>query len=403
MRSFSRTAFGARLGRSRRTVPAGGAGQARGGIVVTEGPGAARAGEVAAKLATLRRTCDDHGLAAVRLRGVDWFAWATAGGSSVVLLTAETGAGEVLVTAGGAWVLTDDIEVARLAEEEVPEGLSLWAAPWADTAATDEFVAEQVGGGLVASDVPEGGEVPLPDALVAARWSLGDGEVARYRTLGRDAAEAATDVLLAAAPGWSGLQLAGAAAAALWARGIHPALTLVGGERRLPLHRHPTPTAEPLGGVAMLVLCGRRTGLYANLTRFVAFRPLDAEEAARHAATVEVEAAALAASLPGATLGDVFAAVVTAYAEVGHPGAERDHHQGGPCGYLSRDVLARPGAAQVLQERNALAWNPSLPGAKVEDTVLTSSATGLEVLTVDPRWPTGPGPLLPRPAVLDRS
>lgn len=370
---------------------------------MTDGSGAARAGEVAAKLSTVRAACEEQGIAAVRLRGVDWFAWATAGGSSVVLLTAETGAGEVLVTARGAWVLTDDIELARLAEEEVPAGLSLWAAPWADTSATDAFVSAQVGGGLVASDVPEGGEVALPDGLVAARWSLGEGEVGRYRALGREAAEAATDVLLAAEPGWSGHRLAGAAAAALWERGIHPALTLVGGERRLPRHRHPTPAAEPLGGVAMLVLCGRRAGLYANLTRFVAFRPLDAEEQARHDAAVVVEAAALAASVPGATLGDVFAAVVSAYAEVGHPGAERDHHQGGPCGYLSRDVLARPGAGQVVQERNALAWNPSLPGAKVEDTVLTSTDAGLHVLTGDPRWPTVPGPLLPRPAVLDRS
>ena len=370
---------------------------------MTERSGAARADEVAAKLSAVRAVCEDHGLAGVRLRGVDWFAWASAGGSSAVLLTAETGAGEVLVTATGAWVLTDDIEIARLAEEEVPAGLALWAGPWAGAGASDAFVAAQVGGGPVASDVPEGGEVALPDALVAARWSLGDGEVARYRALGRDAAEAATEVLLAAGPDWSGHRVAGAAAAALWERGIHPALTLVGGERRLPRHRHPTATAEPLGGVAMLVLCGRRAGLYANLSRFVAFRPLTTEEQERHRATVEVEAAVLGASVPGATLGEVFAAVVDAYGEVGHAGAERDHHQGGPCGYLSRDVLAQPGAGQLVRERNALAWNPSLPGAKVEDTVLTTSDDGIEVLTADPSWPTTPGPLLPRPAVLDRS
>jgi hypothetical protein len=39
----------------------------------------------------------------------------------------------------------------------------------------------------------------------------------------------------------------------------------------------------------------------------------------------------------------------------------------------------------------------------VEDTVVTSTGAGIEVLTGDPRWPTAPGPLLPRPAVLDRS
>ncbi len=370
---------------------------------MAEGSRAGRTAEVAAKLAVLRAACAAHGLGGVRLRGVDWFSWATAGGSSVVLLTGEVGVAEILVTPTGAWVLTNEIEVARLGAEEVPSGLSLWAARWDDPSPAAAFVVEQAGGRPVASDRPEEGEVALPPALPGARWSLTPEEVARYRILGHDAAAAVTDVLAAAEPGWSGHQLAGAVARALWERGIHPALTLVGDERRLPQHRHPTAAAEPIGRLAMLVVCGRRAGLYANLTRFVAFRPLSTEERELHAATVSVEAAALRASVPGADLGSVYAAVVEAYADAGHPGAERDHHQGGPCGYLSRDALALPGGPEVIVERNALAWNPSLPGAKVEDTVITSTGGGIEVLTADPRWPSAPGPLLPRPAVLDRS
>ena len=362
-----------------------------------------RVAEVGAKLATVRRAMADQGIALVRLRGVDWFAWATAGGSSAVLLTAEVGEAEVVVAPDGAWVVTNEIEARRLAEEEVPAGPAVWASPWADPDQQDGFVRAHADGGTVASDRPAGGEVPLPEVLVAARWSLEPGEVARYRDLGRDAAEAATDALTAAEPTWSGHQLAGAASRALWERGIAPALTLVGGARRLPLHRHPTPADEQLGDLAMLVVCGRRAGLYANLTRFVAFAPLAPATRERHEAVVTVEAAALTASVPGATLGEVYDAVAAAYADVGHPGAERDHHQGGPCGYLSRDALARPGGEQVLGERSAVAWNPSLPSAKVEDTVVTSTQDGLSVLTVDPRWPTTSGPVVHRPAVLDRS
>ena len=368
-----------------------------------DGSGGSRDEEVAAKVSTIRAACAAHGLAAVRLRGVDWFSWVTAGGSSVVLLTDEVGVAEVLVTEAGAWVLTNEIEAARLAAEEVPTGLSLWAARWDDPSSAEAFVVEQAGGRPVASDRPQEGEAALPPVLLGARWSLALEEVARYRTLGHDAAEVVTDVLAGAEPGWSGHQLAGAAARGLWERGIHPALTLVGDEQRVSQHRHPTATADPIGRLAMLVVCGRRAGLYANLTRFVAFRPLSAQERASHVAPVSVEAAALRASVPGADLGSVHAAVVRAYAETGNPGAERDHHQGGPCGYLSRDALALPGGPEVIVERNALAWNPSLPGAKVEDTVVTSTAAGIEVLTGDPRWPTAPGPLLPRPAVLDRS
>lgn len=40
-----------------------------------------------------------------------------------------------------------------------------------------------------------------------------------------------------------------------------------------------------------------------------------------------------------------------------------------------------------------------LPGAKTEDTVVTT-ATGIEVLTVDPAWPMLEGPAGPRPDLL---
>ncbi len=36
----------------------------------------------------------------------------------------------------------------------------------------------------------------------------------------------------------------------------------------------------------------------------------------------------------------------------------------------------------------ALAWNPSVPGAKIEDTFLLRGDADLENLTFDPEWPT---------------
>jgi hypothetical protein len=69
--------------------------------------------EVAGKLAMLRAALDLSGAGAIRLRGTDWFAWVTAGGSNAVLLAADTGVAEVLVTREEACVLTDEIEAAR--------------------------------------------------------------------------------------------------------------------------------------------------------------------------------------------------------------------------------------------------------------------------------------------------
>lgn len=341
--------------------------------------------ELESKLSAVRAALAEAGLTAVRLRGVDWFAWATCGGSAVVVLTAEVGVAEVLITADEAVVLTDEIEAARLADEQLPPGLRVHADPWAELEGREKFV-RAMAGDRVASDRPEPGEAPLPEGLWRARRSLLPQELERYRTLGREAAEAATDVLQAARREWTGWQLAGTASEALWRRGIEPTLTLVGDERRLPRYRHATAARDRLGARAMLVLCARRHGLFANLTRFVYFRPPTADERRLALDVARVEAAALAASRPGATHAEVLAAIVRAYADAGHPGAERKHHQGGSCGYLSRDVVARPGIDVPLQLHGAVAWNPSLPGAKIEDTFVIGER-GVENLTLDPRWP----------------
>ena len=358
--------------------------------------------EIETKLNLIREALTAHGLAAARLRGSDWFAWATGGGSNVVILTAETGVADVLVTPDGAWALTDTIEAERLAAEEISDELTVWSAPWQTPRAREAFVTERTGGGPVASDRPAPGERPLPPEIVAAKRRLLPAELERYRALGGEAAEAMTDVLLAARPDWTEWRLAGAGAEALWRRGIHPALTLVGGERRLPLYRHATATHEPIGDRAMLVFCGRRHGLYACLTRFVAFRQPTAAEQRRDEQVALVEAAALDASSPGARLGDVYTAIVAAYAGLGHPGAENYHHQGGTTGYLGRELVAVPGMQDAIEANTALAWNPSLPGAKIEDTFVTS-ADGLENLTLDPRWPTTTIAGRQRPALLNRA
>jgi Xaa-Pro dipeptidase len=49
--------------------------------------------------------------------------------------------------------------------------------------------------------------------------------------------------------------------------------------------------------------------------------------------------------------------------------------------------VATPGDPTEIAPTVALAWNPSLPGSKIDDTALLS-ADRLEMLTVDPAWPT---------------
>ena len=235
-------------------------------------------------------------------------------------------------------------------------------------------------------------EADIAAQLRAARASLLPAERDRYRTLGRETAEVLTDVLSLSSPQHSERQTAGAVAGALVARGIDPLVVLVAGRARLR-HRHPLPTDLPLGDRAMVVVCGRRHGLIANVTRWVGEQSADDR-------ILAVERAFLDASTPGETLDAAFASGIAAYAAHGFAADEwRRHHQGGPTGYAGRDPRATADTADRLVEFQAFAWNPTADGVKVEDTLLRTPQ-GWEVLTEDVRWPSVEFDGMRRPAAL---
>jgi Xaa-Pro aminopeptidase len=351
----------------------------------------ARAAEVAAKIALLRETlAQSEGgqmRGAIRLRGLDWFAWITAGGDAEVLLAADTGVAEVLVTRDEACILTDEIEAERLRQEQVPPGFTFHIAPWAEVELRETYVTGAAGEGIVLSDRPKNhAEQPLPASLRLRRMVLNGSEQQRYRALGREAAVAMSEVLRAARPDWTECQLAAAGASALLWRGIQPALVLAAGERRLPLYRHPLPTHERLGSRAALVFCARRHGLYANLTRSVSFGPLPDALQAEQTALQQVEATGLDAVRPGNSLAAVYHALDAGYRHANRQEAIRQHHQGGITGYAAREIVASPSTATGLETGMAFAFNPSFAGIKIEDTFLLGP-DGLENLTLDPQWP----------------
>lgn len=358
--------------------------------------------EIGHKLGLIRQSFNEAGAAGVRLRGTDWFAWATAGGSHTVLLTAETGVAEVLVTASDAWILTDTIEAQRLQDEEIAADFQILAHPWAEPEQRAAFVEAVTDRGKVLSDRPMGTEAPLPEALIRQKRILLPSEIDRYRQVGQLASAAMTEALTQAQPDWTEYQLAGAGAAALWKRGLHPALTLVAGERRLPLYRHATASQALLGNIAMLVFCARGLGLYANLTRFVVFGQLSTTESQLHQDIREIEAIALDQCQVDTPLDHIYHTLQQAYEQHGYPTAIDEHHQGGTTGYLAREVVATPQTSDRLSANMAMAWNPSLAGAKIEDTFLLHENNQLENLTLTADWASVTVHDRPRPLPLIR-
>jgi len=120
----------------------------------------------------------------------------------------------------------------------------------------------------------------------------------------------------------------------------------------------------------MLIAVGERWGLHAAFTRIRDFVRPRSEIAERMSQVAAVHEVMIRASRPGATLGDVFEAAQRAYAHAGVPDEWTLHHQGGTIGYQPRETIAGPGDKTVIEAGMALAWNPSITGAKAESTIL---------------------------------
>lgn len=157
-------------------------------------------------------------------------------------------------------------------------------------------------------------------------------------------------------------------------RGLFTPVLLATGEERIPSYRHPIPHEGKLGDRAMLVACSERGGLYANLTRMVYFEEPDKEFARRQELCEVILGRMREAAKVGNSLSDVFEDCKKFYAEVGFPEEWKLHHQGGLTGYASSELVATSETNVDIRIGMAFAWNPSITGAKAEETfILTDS------------------------------
>ncbi|ADD04222.1 peptidase M24 family protein [Natrialba magadii ATCC 43099] len=319
------------------------------------------------------------------------FAWLT-GGNSVVDRETPTGVAVAGYDGDDVRIVTTNNEANRIEDEELPDldtdAVSVEQFGW-QTDSLAKAVAARVGKDERAAadiDVP-GLERVDPTPL---RQPLTEQDQERYRRLGRETAAAVESVCRELRTGDSEHEVASALRVALSARNIEAPVILVGGSERAQRYRHYTPTDAELGDYALVSVTTERAGLHASCTRTVAF---DAPEwlTERHEAAARVETTALAATRKaastGGTAGDVFTAIQDAYDEVGYPDEWMEHHQGGAAGFSGREWIATPGHEASVVEPMAYAWNPTIEGAKSEDTVLLADGE-FEVLTATDNWPT---------------
>ncbi|MBN1267174.1 MAG: aminopeptidase P family protein [Anaerolineales bacterium] len=341
--------------------------------------------ELENKINSLRHLMEASEVDAVLLQRSSSFSWATCGADPHINTAASDGAAMLLITPSEKYVLTDNIEASRLEQEEglFLQGWTFKVSPWygPDGAARVLTSGRRTGtDGLY----PVGKD--LSRELAWLRAQLSENETARFRILGELCGKSMQEAVYSIQPGMSEYEIAGLLSGAAESNGVQAVVNLVGTDERIFNYRHPIPTARKLDRYAMVVLCGRKWGLVCSVTRLVHFGAVPEEIRSRTRAVAEIDAFMITRTRPGRTIADVFSSTQQAYSRLGYPGEWQNHHQGGLAGYEPREIVATQDTHQPVAVGQAYAWNPSVSGAKSEDTILVEPWAN-EVLTETPGWP----------------
>ncbi len=340
--------------------------------------------EIREKQRRLGELMDREGIDALAITNVGNFAWPTCGGANWVGASSDVGASTAVVTRDARYIVCNNVEAPRIADEEVGDlDFEFRTFPW-NAETQGAAISEIAGGGAVGSDVPMAGARTV--SIDPCRQSLTEAEVERYKWLGANAGECLSLACREIERGMSEFEIAAVLDKLLYARGIVPTLTLIATDERIGKYRHPIPTGRKLERMAMLVTGARRWGLIVSATRLVHFGPLSDDLRRRHDAVARVDAELIAATVPGARMGDIFRKCMAAYAETGFAGEWKLHHQGGPTGYRAREFRVTESTDAPVLANQAFAWNPSITGAKSEDTMI-ATASGPIILSETADWP----------------
>jgi Xaa-Pro aminopeptidase len=340
----------------------------------------------------------------ILLRRADNIAWFTAGGELSRCLSSEWGAVAIYVGRNCRVVMTDNVQNARVFEEELAGlGFQLKERPWHhDNVA---FLTRLLQNKRVATDDGFGNHPCELLRLRNLRWPMTPLERQWLRELGRTLTLSVEATCRNFMPGETEADVAGHLAHRLIREGVIPVDLRVAGEHRLARFRQPNFKAVAIDRRATISAVGRRHGLCASVTRTVSFGRVDQNCRDQHCLAAMVDATCIFFSRPGRTLGEVFQRARRIYEKFNHPDEWLLDYQGFQIGYNPRELMFVPESDFVIPSDSAVCWSPSVGSARSEDTVVVDQR-GFEVVTEAQIWPklevTVKGYAIPRPGILER-
>ena len=354
--------------------------------------------EIRIKKERVKNFLREHGLKGVLLTRQSNFTWITGGGNNFVVMGSDLGVASALIIDKSSYIITSNIESARIREEEIDlhaccslkknagRIFSFAIFPWQEEEKRIDLIKKICPLNKIASDSPVSGTKPLGSDFAQLRYSLTPEEIDRYIRLGEECGKSMGKVCRSIETGDSENEIAGRLSEDLLAKGIVPTVLLIAADDRIRKYRHPIATDKKVKKYVMVVLCGRKWGLIVSLTRLVHFGKVSAELYRKHDAVTKVDACFIAGTKPGTKVSEIFKCALKTYKETGFADEWKLHHQGGATGYEGRDYKGTLSCREVVRENQAFAWNPSITGTKSEDTII-AIPTKSKVISVVPGWP----------------
>lgn len=343
--------------------------------------------EMQEKTARVRAFMVQEGLDGVCLLRAAAFSWITGGGNGQVVAGSERAVGLILILQDKKYLIAGCNEIGRLLEEQAADqGYDMVTYDWYQS--QEEVVGQLIKGLKIASDLPYPGMLPMGAAITRLRYQLTDEEMVRADQIAAICSNEVANLCRNLQAGMTEQDLAAELSHNLLKQGVRPAVLLVGTDQRAFLP-HPVPNPNKrLERYALIGMVGEQGGLHISVTRSAYLGQLPAELKKHYEISLAVEAAFMAATLPGNSIGKAFCQGIKVYEQYGLPEEWKKHHQGGAAGYGPREVRADQNINEEIALNQLFAWNPTCLGTKAEETIITTDAGAPRILTpAQPWWP----------------
>lgn len=370
--------------------------------------------EINYKIELLKKFLSENNIGGILFTQVRNVNWITAGlANNQIVLNKDIGAASLLIMKDGKkYLLCNGAESGRLMDETLKElGYELKFFNWFESNSVKdlrgEIIKQIAGTASIGSDIDFPNTINIANKFKPLRFSFTEAEIKRYRWLGEQTTLAVAEVCKKIKPNMNEFEIEAITAAELRSRGILPTVLLTSVDGRIYKYRHALPGGEALKNYAMINVVAEKWGMPIAVTRFVFFGnkiPDDLKNKLEK--TAIVNAHYQEASKVGVDVNNIWEACKLWYSEVGFNEEWKLHHQGGAIGYDDREYVIWQDNHQLIQINQPFAWNPTITGAKVEETMIVTK-DGFEVVTKSKDWPMIivqlNGKKYPQPSILLRN